>query len=72
MQRSDREDGIHGFDPSSPCRPFDINTFMANQLSLFFLERGTGLTAGQLDAPCLEFLGDDDRSCPIAPLFPPE
>lgn len=72
MGRSNRMGGVdaHGIDASTPDRPFDVSTFMANQISLYFLKRGQGLTARQLDAPCLQFLGDDPRSCAIAPLFP--
>ena len=60
----------HGFDASTPSFAFDINTFMAQQISLFFMARGEGLTAEQLDDPCLEALGDDERSCAFAPPFP--
>ncbi|MFN3199410.1 MAG: hypothetical protein ACE366_13485 [Bradymonadia bacterium] len=72
MGRSNRVSGVdaHGIDASTPSRDFDISTFMANQISLYFLKRGQGLTARQLDAPCLQFLGNDPRSCPIAPLYP--
>ncbi len=59
----------HGFDASTPSRPFDINTFMAQQISRFFQRRGAGLTAEELDAPCLKYLGDRVESCPDLPVF---
>jgi hypothetical protein len=69
----DREGGnfdTHGFDASSPSFAFDINTFMAQQLSFFFMLRGQGFEPAQLDDPCLAALGDDPESCAFAPPFP--
>lgn len=69
----DREGGnfdTHGFDASSPSFAFDINTFMAQQLSFFFMMRGQGFEPAQLDDPCLAALGDDEESCAFAPPFP--
>ena len=68
IARSNKEGDTHGFDPPSPSRPFDINTFMVNQVSLFFVTRGK-LTQEQLDQPCLQYLGSDDRSCDFMPLY---
>ena len=70
LARSNNDSDTHGFDASTPSRAFDINTFAANQVSLFFMMRGQDLTAEQLDARCLEFLGGREESCPFAPRFP--
>ena len=62
----------HGFDASTPNRKFDINSFMAQQISYFFMMRGEGVKTEELDNPCLEYLGDCTESCPFAPTFPGE
>jgi hypothetical protein len=62
----------HGFDASTPNRAFDINSFMAQQISFFFMMRGEGIDPADLDAPCLEYLGDCAESCAFAPTFPGE
>lgn len=60
----------HGFDASTPNRAFDINSFMAQQISFFFMMRGQDIDPKDLDAPCLEYLGDCVESCAFAPTFP--
>lgn len=62
----------HGFDASTPNRQFDINSYMAQQISFFFMMRGEDVKTEDLDAPCLEFLGDCSESCAFAPTFPGE
>ncbi|MCK6574107.1 hypothetical protein L6V77_23755 [Myxococcota bacterium] len=62
----------HGFDASTPNRAFDINSFMAQQISFFFMMRGQGIDPADLDAPCLEYLGNCSESCAFAPTFPDE
>lgn len=62
----------HGFDASTPNRAFDINSYMAQQISFFFMMRGENVKTEDLDAPCLEFLGDCTESCAFAPTFPGE
>lgn len=68
--RSSREGDTHGFDISQPDRPFDLGTFMANQVSYFFMMRGQGIGRSQLDQRCLQYLGDDPRACPFMPPYP--
>lgn len=60
----------HGFDASTPNRTFDVNSYMAQQISFFFMMRGEHIKARDLDAPCLEYLGDCTESCAFAPTFP--
>ncbi len=68
--RSDGEGDTHGFDISQPSRAFDLGTFMANQISYFFARRGVGISRSQLDQRCLQYRGDDPRSCSFLPLYP--
>ena len=62
----------HGFDASSPSRRFDINSFMAQQISYFFMMRGEHIDPKDMDAPCLEYLGNCQESCAFAPTVPGE
>lgn len=54
-------DGEHGFALPSPQKGFDIDTFMVNQISWYFVTRGRVLS----DDPCLE-----DSSCEFIPPAP--
>ncbi len=50
--------GSHGFDLPDPSLPFDIGTFMVNQIGYFCITNGEILS----DEPCLE-----DNSCSFLP-----
>jgi hypothetical protein len=70
MQRSAAEGDTHGFDIPDAKLPFDINTFMINQVSYFFMRHGEGISRSELDARCLQYGGADPRSCPFMPPYP--